>query len=798
MRCLSAPHATPRTSISTHLPPSHHHHHHHHHPTTTTTTTLPTNLPRLPASSPFSPLPSSGSGGGAFTPIVSPSSARPACLNHQHPPTTPHHTSRHIPRVPQTARQPASPYHPPPPASPPTHRHKHHTHHHRSGNRTQGLNGRLGPSGRLDTSRVVNPSSPPQSPPSAAAAAAAVPAAAAAAAGGLPPAPLLLPGRWAASNHGLLSPSGAAQAKAAPLLAASHGFAAASAEEAAWQTGWVGASGSGTARDRQSHATQSWYQQGQGPDHLLQINLPHHHDENQQQQQLMTMTHPPRNLPSPQDPDRHGRRLHRGGEEDGGRMLSLSPPRRLQHNNRVQQQQQQQQRRHSTGVHPGMGLSSSSSSGGGSGRVGFVSEEGSRGEGSGRGGAGAEDGELDPGFEGVRHEMGGQRAAEEYAASLPSGLMNVSLSATSLSHLPSTLKRLLYLESLAASFNSLGDIAPHHLQALSHNLKLHLGSNSLLQLPDSVGQMQQLKMLAVSSNRLTALPDPLCRCLKLQAPWRSLLARQSGPGNGAQIHSELRTVHCCLLRAWPGAFPAAPYFLPPSLALLLAPEEALFADHNSLSRLPSNLGHLPSLQALHLSHNTLTSLPPSLLAATQLTALSLAHNSLGGLSSLELLDLKSNRLGASELLTPLEPEGCSSIAVAQSHLQHLDLSGNDLDQFPTWIPSGIQHLDLSNNRLTDFPPWLFQRLLSLRHLVLHNNGLRLLPKSLTQLSTLQRISLSHNPVSSPVSNPVSSPVSNPVSSPATNHTTHGAAWADEWLFKRKIRSRPEVARSMET
>ncbi len=68
-------------------------------------------------------------------------------------------------------------------------------------------------------------------------------------------------------------------------------------------------------------------------------------------------------------------------------------------------------------------------------------------------------------------DLGSQRAAEQYAASLPLGLVNVSFSTAGLSRVP-PLQRLMSLESLGLSFNHLVGLAPEQLTGLSDNLQV--------------------------------------------------------------------------------------------------------------------------------------------------------------------------------------------------------------------------------------------------------------------------------------------------------------------------------------
>ena len=74
----------------------------------------------------------------------------------------------------------------------------------------------------------------------------------------------------------------------------------------------------------------------------------------------------------------------------------------------------------------------------------------------------------------LQQDLGSQRAAEQYAADLPLGLQHVSFSTAGLSRVP-PLQRLLYLESLALSYNHLVDVGSEALAGLSANLKVRGG-----------------------------------------------------------------------------------------------------------------------------------------------------------------------------------------------------------------------------------------------------------------------------------------------------------------------------------
>jgi internalin A len=216
------------------------------------------------------------------------------------------------------------------------------------------------------------------------------------------------------------------------------------------------------------------------------------------------------------------------------------------------------------------------------------------------------------------------------------------------------------------------------------NTKLDLSGLDLIELPESLWQLQELQELDLSGSQLAQLPESLGQLQRLQE---------------------------------------------------------LNLSYNQLTQLPESLGQLQGLQTLNLSYNQLTQLPQSLGQLQGLQTLSLSYNqlaqlpeSLGQLQGLKTLSLSYNQL------TQL-PQSFGQL----QGLQTLHLSGNELTQLPEWIGhlQGLQTLILSGNQLTQLPQSLGQ-LKRLQELYLSSNQLTQLPESLGQLQELQAIDLSNN------------------------------------------------------
>ncbi|GIL56568.1 hypothetical protein Vafri_11902, partial [Volvox africanus] len=196
-------------------------------------------------------------------------------------------------------------------------------------------------------------------------------------------------------------------------------------------------------------------------------------------------------------------------------------------------------------------------------------------------------------------DLGSQRAAEQYAASLPLGLVSVSFSTAGLSRVP-PLQRMLYLESLALSYNHLVELASEQVMGLSQNLKvLTLVSADLDELPPDLGTLLPgLVELNLCSNRLVSLPPTIGSMTRL----RSL----------SVAHNQLTS-------------------LPTSL-YNLATLEHLLLQYNRLTVIDEALGNLRQLQALDLGFNRITQLPNETTALGGcLTRLAMPYNQLEAL-----------------------------------------------------------------------------------------------------------------------------------------------------------------------
>jgi internalin A len=302
--------------------------------------------------------------------------------------------------------------------------------------------------------------------------------------------------------------------------------------------------------------------------------------------------------------------------------------------------------------------------------------------------------------------------------------------------------------------SSLGlSVLPESIGQLTQLRELGLSKNRLTALPESVGQLTQLRHLDFSLNQFAALPEAIGQLTQLQELILSDNALTTLPESIGQL-TRLRELN--LLDNQLTA-------LPESIGGLIELEE-LNLFRNQLASLPESFSRLAGLQLLNLSRNQLKALPELIGQLSQLRELNLLENqlkalpgSIGQLARLRWLDLSRNQLKAL-------PESIGQL----TQLQRLNLTGNQLRTLPesigqlmqlqrlyvtanqlTTLPESIgqltqlQQLYITGNQLETLPESIGQ-LTQFRSLNLANNKLAVLPKSIEQMTRLQRLDLSNN------------------------------------------------------
>ncbi len=325
-----------------------------------------------------------------------------------------------------------------------------------------------------------------------------------------------------------------------------------------------------------------------------------------------------------------------------------------------------------------------------------------------------------------------------------------------LSNIPPSVFEQKQLKILLLGGNSLVRL-PEAVDKLSALTYLDLSFNQLINLPESVSKLSALQNLNLRSNQLASLPKSVSQLSAL----KYLDLGDNKLTSLPESVSKLSTLQ------YLGLSDNKLTSLPESVSQL-SMLQTLDLSYNQLTSLPESVGELSALQTLYLNNNQLISLPESVGKLSALKYLDLSNNqlkslpeSVSQLSTLQILYLTSNQLtslpeSVSKLsalqnldltdnqLTSL-PEAVSKL----SALQTLNLAVNQLTSLPESVSklSALQTLNLSGNKLTSLPESV-SKLSALQYLDLNNNQLTSLPESVGKLSALQNLNLSYNQLTS--------------------------------------------------
>ena len=155
---------------------------------------------------------------------------------------------------------------------------------------------------------------------------------------------------------------------------------------------------------------------------------------------------------------------------------------------------------------------------------------------------------------------------------------SLSLVGLGLTEVPESIGQLTQLRTLELIMNRLTKL-PKFLSNLSQLQTLRLDANQITELPEHIGQLTQLRELYLGNNRLTRLPNSLRKLTQLQ-----ILALNSN-----KLTELPKTV--CQLRQLRG----------------------LYVDDNNLTKLPESLLNLTRLERLYLHGNKALALPEEVL-----------------------------------------------------------------------------------------------------------------------------------------------------------------------------------------
>lgn len=171
---------------------------------------------------------------------------------------------------------------------------------------------------------------------------------------------------------------------------------------------------------------------------------------------------------------------------------------------------------------------------------------------------------------------------------------------------------------------------------------LLLYSNRIKYLPDAINKFCNLKILDVSNNRLSSLPDVLRNC-----PLTSLIAKHNELTNESLPKCFYSTKNT--LRELNLSGNKLNYF--PEQVLQLTSLKYLYLGGNNIVNIPKDIWKLNSLQILSIGANQITEVPDSVGALISLQALVLSNNqieqlpsSIANLKQLRSLLLHKNKL----------------------------------------------------------------------------------------------------------------------------------------------------------
>ncbi|MFW9988673.1 MAG: leucine-rich repeat domain-containing protein, partial [Candidatus Odinarchaeota archaeon] len=223
---------------------------------------------------------------------------------------------------------------------------------------------------------------------------------------------------------------------------------------------------------------------------------------------------------------------------------------------------------------------------------------------------------------------------------------------------------------------------------------LNLVMKELDILPDTIGNLSKLRILALKWNKIDALPESFGNLIELEEL----------DLEGSWSTNDDKAIYNGILEL-------------PNSFCNLKKLKILNIKENGLRSLPNNIGQLKSLQKLFLDTNRIPEIPESI----------------GELTDLSFLSLRSNRI--------------SNIPLSLCRLEkvfQLDLSYNFIEKIPDCIDQlkSINMLYIGANKITEIPPSI-ANLGSLERLYLGGNQLTEIPEVITKLP-LTVLNISNN------------------------------------------------------
>ncbi|RZF42342.1 hypothetical protein LSTR_LSTR004150 [Laodelphax striatellus] len=259
--------------------------------------------------------------------------------------------------------------------------------------------------------------------------------------------------------------------------------------------------------------------------------------------------------------------------------------------------------------------------------------------------------------------------------------------------------------------------------------QLLLRSNRIKELPRILCNCLALRVLNLSDNQLSTIPDAIS-CLQ------SLEHLDLSRNHISNLSVSLR--ECSKLRVL--NLGMNPLHKLPDVVTQLPSLEELFLNDCDLGFIPANLGRLSRLRVLEVRANHLATLPASLARFSNLVRLDIGQNEL-----LCLPPVVKNLTELRELWCDFNPmSNCNDLS-QMKFLQHLETGDNLLKAFPAGLQFCVQlvNVTLSCNYIKEIPVEIGS-LKSLVTLKLDINELTSLPSTIGQLSNLEELHLSEN------------------------------------------------------
>ncbi|KAK6153274.1 hypothetical protein DH2020_012913 [Rehmannia glutinosa] len=328
-------------------------------------------------------------------------------------------------------------------------------------------------------------------------------------------------------------------------------------------------------------------------------------------------------------------------------------------------------------------------------------------------------------------------------------LNKLVLSGTNLTGaIPQTLGDLQELRLLDLSDNALSGEIPGSIFHLPRLEKLYLNTNRLEgSIPMDIGNLTGLLELTLYDNQLVGeIPGSIGNLKRLQVI-------RAGGNKNLQGPLPQEIGNCTNLAMLGLAETSISGFLPSSLGQLKTLQTLAIYTTLVSGQIPPELGDCTALRNIYLYENSLTGSIPARLGNLQnLENLLIWQNNLVGVIPPELgkcrqllvIDLSMNSL------TGVIPESFGNL----SQLQELQMSVNQISgKIPTQLGNctALTHIELDNNQITGNIPWEFGNLLNLTLLFLWQNRLEgNIPPSLSNCHKLEAIDVSQNTLTGPI------------------------------------------------